>query len=111
MKKISQLRHGGGIFCRLCLWVCLLVSASTLSAQDISSKKVTLKFKEAPIINVLLDIQKQTNISFAYEKLQLEQLKPVTIDVKDMPWEDALKKVLEGTGYTYKIAGNTIAIV
>ena len=111
MKKISQLRHGGGIFCRLCLWVCLLVSASTLSAQDISSKKVTLKFKEAPIINVLLDIQKQTNISFAYEKSQLEQLKPVTIDVKDMPLEDALKKVLEGTGYTYKIAGNTIAIV
>ena len=111
MKKISQLRHGGGIFCRLCLWVCLLISASTLSAQDISSKKVTLKFKEAPIINVLLDIQKQTNISFAYEKSQLEQLKPVTIDVKDMPLEDALKKVLEGTGYTYKIAGNTIAIV
>lgn len=111
MKKISQLRHGGGTFCRLCLWVCLLVSASTLSAQDISSKKVTLRFKEAPIINVLLDIQKQTDVSFAYEKSQLEQLKPVTIDVKDMPLEDALKKVLEGTGYTYKIAGNTIAIV
>ena len=88
-----------------------MVGASSVSAQSISTKKVTLDFKEAPIINVLLEIQRQTEVSFAYEKSQMEQLKPVTINVRDTLLEDALKVLLKGTGYTYKITGNTIAIV
>ena len=105
MKKLLHFRHVGGSFFRLCLWVGLLVGASSVSAQSISTKKVTLDFKEAPIINVLLEIQRQTEVSFAYEKSQMEQLKPVTINVRDTLLEDALKVLLKGTGYTYKITG------
>ena len=88
-----------------------MLGATNVSAQSISTKKVTLDFKETPIINVLIEIQRQTEVSFAYEKSQMEQLKPVTINVKDTLLEDALKTLLKGTGYTYKITGNTIAIV
>ena len=111
MKKLLQFRRAGGSFFRLCLCVGLLIGATSVSAQSISNKKVTLDFKDAPIINVLLEIQKQTEASFAYEKLQIEQLKPVTIHVKDRTLEETLKTLLEGTGYTYKIADNVIAII
>lgn len=111
MKKLLQFRRASGSFFRLCLCVGLLMGATSVSAQSISNKKVTLDFKDAPIINVLLEIQKQTEASFAYEKLQIEQLKPVTIHVKDRTLEETLKTLLEGTGYTYKIADNVIAII
>lgn len=111
MKKLLQFRRASGSFFRLFLCVGLLMGATSVSAQSISNKKVTLDFKDAPIINVLLEIQKQTEASFAYEKLQIEQLKPVTIHVKDRTLEEALKTLLEGTGYTYKIADNVIAII
>lgn len=111
MKKLLQFRRASGSFFRLCFCVGLLIGATSVSAQSISNKKVTLDFKDAPIINVLLEIQKQTEASFAYEKLQIEQLKPVTIHVKDMTLEETLKTLLEGTGYTYKIADNVIAII
>ena len=111
MKKLLQFRRASGSFFRLFLCVGLLMGATSVSAQSISNKKVTLDFKDAPIINVLLEIQKQTEASFAYEKLQIEQLKPVTIHVKDRTLEETLKTLLEGTGYTYKIADNVIAII
>ena len=111
MKKLLQFRRASGSFFRLFLCVGLLIGATSVSAQSISNKKVTLDFKDAPIINVLLEIQKQTEASFAYEKLQIEQLKPVTIHVKDRTLEETLKTLLEGTGYTYKIADNVIAII
>ena len=111
MKKLLQFRRASDSFFRLFLCVGLLIGATSVSAQSISNKKVTLDFKDAPIINVLLEIQKQTEASFAYEKLQIEQLKPVTIHVKDRTLEETLKTLLEGTGYTYKIADNVIAII
>ena len=62
-----------------------------MNAQDVLSKKITLELKDAPIIEVLLEIQKQTDVNFAYGKTQLEQLKPVTLSVKQMPLEEVLK--------------------
>ena len=111
MKKSLLFRNSGGSFCKICLWVCLLLGVTSVNAQYVLSKKVTLELKDAPIIEVLLEIQKQTGVNFAYEKTQLEQLKPITLSVKQMPLEEVLKIVLKDTGFTYKITGNNIAIV
>lgn len=111
MKKSLLFHNRGGSFCKICLWVCLLLGVTSVNAQDVLGKKVTLELKDAPIIEVLLDIQKQTGVNFAYEKAQLEPLKPVTLNVKQMPLEEVLKIVLKDSGFTYKITGNTIAIV
>ncbi len=74
-------------------------------------KKVSLDLKNVPLIDVLLDIQKQTGVNFAYEKTQVEQFKPVTISIKGATVEEVLKIILKDTGFTYKITGNNIAIV
>lgn len=65
------------------LLVCLLlVGFINLNAQEAPNKKVSLDLKNVPLIDVLLDIQKQTGDNFAYEKTQVEQFKPVTISIK-----------------------------
>ena len=112
MKKSLLFRNGGGSFCKICLLVCLLaIGFTNLNAQNAVSKKVSLDFKNVPLIDVLLEIQKQTGVNFAYEKTQVEQLKPVTINVKNATVEDVLKTILKDTGFTYKITGDNIAIV
>ncbi len=111
MKKNLLFRIGSGAFCRICLCLYLLWGTTGIYAQDISSKKVSLDFKGAPIIRVLLEIQKQTGINFAYEKAQLEGFKPVTMSVKQMSVEEVLKMVLKDSGFTYKTTGKSIAIV
>ena len=99
MKKSLLFRNRGGSFCKICLWVCLLLGVTSVNAQDVLSKKITLELKDAPIIEVLLEIQKQTDVNFAYGKTHLEQLKPVTLSVKQMPLEEVLKIVLKDTGF------------
>lgn len=111
MKKSLLFRKRGHSFCKVCLWVYLLFGATSLYAQDVASKKVTLDLKDSPIINVLLEIQKQTGVNFAYEKSQLEKFKLVTVSVKQIPVEEVLKTILKDSGFTYKITGNNIAIV
>ncbi|MBC5620130.1 SusC/RagA family TonB-linked outer membrane protein [Butyricimonas hominis] len=110
MKKSLLFRNRGGSFCKICLWVCLLLGVTSVNAQDVLSKKITLELKDAPIIEVLLEIQKQTDVNFAYGKTQLEQLKPVTLSVKQMPLEEVLKIVLKDTGFEYVIQQNTVVI-
>ena len=89
----------------------MLLGSTSVYAQDISSKKVTLNFKDAPIIEVLMEIQRQTGVSFVYEQSQLQNLKGVTIEAKEMEMETALGIILKDTGFTYRVTGNTIAIV
>lgn len=112
MKKSLLFRNGGSSFCKICLLVCLLlVGFINLNAQNVPNKKVTLDLKNVPLIDVLLDIQKQTGVNFAYEKTQVARIKPVTISVKDATIEEVLKMILKNTGFTYKTTGNNIAIV
>ena len=89
----------------------MLLGSTSVYAQDISSKKVTLNFKDAPIIEVLMEIQRQTGVSFVYEQTELQNLKGVTIAARDMELETALGIILKDTGFTYRMTGNTIAIV
>lgn len=110
MKKSLLFRNGDGSFCKLCLVVCLLLGFTNGYAQDVTSKKVTLDQKNTPLIDVLLEIQKQTGVNFAYEKAQLEQFKPVTIKVQQKPLKEVLDVIFKDSGFTYKIMGNNVVI-
>lgn len=111
MKKNLLFHNGGGSFCKLCLVVCLLLGFTNVHAQDVTSKRVTLDQRNTPLIDVLLEIQKQTGVNFAYEKAQLEQFKPVTIKVQQTTLKEVLDVIFKDSGFTYKITGNNIAIV
>ena len=86
------------------LTVCIQVSAKSFS------QKVTLSAKDVPLENVIANIKKQTGYSFFYNVDWLQKAKTVTIEVKDMPIEDALNIVFKDQPLTYKVINNTIVL-
>ena len=59
------------------------------------SQKVTLSFRNTPLPKVLDAISKQTGMSIVFKDNLLKDAQPVTIDVKDVRIEDALKECLK----------------
>lgn len=111
MEKNYYSASGRHFFCGVCMLFCLLFGFSNLSAQDFSKKKVTLRAKDTPLIQVLLEVQKQCEVNFLYEKTQLENFKPITLEVRDAELATVLETIFNGSGFTYKITGNNITVV
>ena len=72
---------------------------------------MTINLKDAEIKQVFAEIRKQTTYNFVYSDDQMDQMKKVTVNVKDEVVEKVLDLILSGTPYTYTIEGNAIAIV
>lgn len=63
-----------------------------------------------PLKSVFSAIKKQTGYHFFYSEDDLRKSKPVTLSLKDVPLETALKECLKGQPLGYSIKGNTIFI-
>jgi len=74
------------------------------------SQKVTLAGKNIPIDKVLRMISQQTGYEFVYDPALVENLPVITIDVKDVPLEEALDLCFRGKGFKYTFKNNTIIV-
>ncbi|WP_157274036.1 TonB-dependent receptor [Pedobacter sp. BAL39] len=83
---------------------CLQVSANGFS------QNITLSEKQIPITTVFNRIKQQSGYRFFWESRQLSDVK-VSIDLKDVPLETALKRLFKGLPYTYSIAKKSIVII
>ncbi len=72
--------------------------------------KITISADHLPIRDFFADIEKQCSYTFFYSSSVLEGLEDVTATVSDMPLDELLKDVFAGTGRTFEIIGNKIAI-
>ena len=59
------------------LWVCLL--PGNVFAQE---QKVTLDFVDAKVSDVFDEINRQTGLGFVYNRTQLQEINPVTLQVE-----------------------------
>jgi TonB-linked SusC/RagA family outer membrane protein len=87
----------------------LLVSFLQLRAQS-PNQTVTYSTTSAPLTTVFAVLKQQTGFVFFYDKKDLEHSKPVTIQLKDVPLQAALQKILSAQGLNFEIQGNTIVI-
>jgi TonB-linked SusC/RagA family outer membrane protein len=79
--------------------------------QQAREKKVTLRIKNGSIRNVLTEIEKQTGIGFALDNSKVEFDVPnISISVKNVSVDDALKMALENTNYSYRMVEGHIVI-
>ncbi|MGN6398683.1 MAG: SusC/RagA family TonB-linked outer membrane protein [Mucilaginibacter sp.] len=83
---------------------CMHVSATTLA------QNVTLSERKAPLEKVINEIKQQTGYSFFYNQEWLRQAKPVDVNVKNVPIEEALRACFAGQPYNYKIVNTTIVL-
>ena len=66
--------------------------------------------KDVTLIEVLKQIDKQTEYSVLYRSDQLEKISPVSIDLKNATVEEILTQCLKNTGLSYQINDRTIVI-
>ncbi|RKD92541.1 SusC/RagA family TonB-linked outer membrane protein [Mangrovibacterium diazotrophicum] len=94
----------------LALLTFLCVSHSfALTLKDLQ-KKITVNFTEAPLKEVLNEVQRQSGIIIMYSSEKLDVSKKVTVNVKDAEVRDVLTLVLVGSGLTFDVVDSYILI-
>jgi TonB-dependent SusC/RagA subfamily outer membrane receptor len=86
----------------------LLVALSV--ATSVSAQKVSLNFQKVPLDEVLTEITKQTNVTFAYSQPVIDPNTEVSIAVENVELQQALNELLNGTGIAYEISNKKVLL-
>ena len=86
----------------------LLVALSVFTS--VSAQKVSLNFQKVPLDEVLTEITKQTNVTFAYSQPVIDPNTEVSVDVENVELQQALDKLLNGTGIAYEISNKKVLL-
>ena len=89
--------------------VLILVASLHVAARS-TAQKVTYSGKNVALPAVLSVIRDQTGYVFFYDKKDLQGIQPITVSLKDVPVETALRTILLGQPLDFELQGNTIFI-
>src|SRR5690606_34459983 len=87
----------------------LLAVALHVSAAGYS-QKVTLKVRRMPLQKVFEEVITQTGVSIVYSEKLLADIKPVSLNVKDVSVRQLLDLCLKDQQITYSLEGNSFVI-
>ena len=118
MKKTALCKHPyrGTTSCitKTLLVVKLTIILLTVAALHVSAKgtsqTVTFSGKDVTLEKVFSVIRQQTDYVVFFDYSVLEGLKPITVDVKNIPLKDFLDQALRGQSLGYYIKKKTIFI-
>lgn len=88
----------------------ILVTIACLNAGAKGYSQITLSEKNVPLQTVFKKIQQQSGFDFLCTYEILQQAGNVSVRVKDVTLEEAVKETLKGTGLTFVIMGQTVVI-
>lgn len=83
-------------------------SASSLSLED---KLVTIQVKDVSLDQILLLMNKQTNISFGYQEGVINKEQKFSLDVSGVAIEEALRILFKNSNYDFEYKDQRISIV
>jgi TonB-dependent starch-binding outer membrane protein SusC len=86
------------------LGICLQVSAAGVS------QTITFSGEKIPLENVFSVIEKQTGYYVVYYRKDIENTKPVTVNVKDQLLQEFISEILKGQGLEFLIKEKTISV-
>ncbi len=93
------------------LLIFLVLGVMQVSAgEDSHLTKLTIKLKNASILEVLAAIQSQSDFEFFYSDEQMDTIKKIDIDVVDATIEEVLELCFKGSKLTYEIVDKVIII-
>jgi len=85
--------------------ILMMLIAPFIKAQDVS-----ISLKDATLETILNEIKNQTDINIVFNHEEVNKAPKVTLDVKNVSVENALKKALEKTQLEYQKIKNTIIV-
>ncbi|MFA6843536.1 MAG: carboxypeptidase-like regulatory domain-containing protein, partial [Bacilli bacterium] len=83
-----------------------LAAVANTNGQRIKKFEV----KDASLKSCIFKIQKMTNYGFIYNGLEIDKIKGINIDLKNVNVKDVLNAILVGTNFCYEITDKVIAI-
>ena len=82
----------------------LLIHAKEPSSFPVDpTPTVTLDMRQVPLLDILLEIEKQTGIFFSYESSLLKEYKKVSLQVHDESLSYCLKRLFEPLSIVYRM--------
>ena len=106
-KRQLRLKDVKRRICRYAVFTCMLLLPGIVWGQE---QKVTLHFKDAPVQDVLKEINRQTGLDFVYNLTQLQEINPVTVNVENVTVDAALTQLLKDTPYKHQFEMGSIII-
>ena len=97
-------------FNKSCTFLVLLLFASGPLWAGHASEKITLKVTNERLVKVLEEIKRQSGYSFIYNEKFVKDLGGITVDVKEVSLDSAMKVVLKGTDLRYRIQDRIIML-
>jgi TonB-dependent starch-binding outer membrane protein SusC len=94
------------------LMTCLSVMigyAIDTSGQEVLERKITLQTQNAEVKNILIEIEKKSDVKFTYRPRLIKDLDRVTLNLVETPLADVLSQVL-GTKLGYDVIGKQIVL-
>jgi len=79
-------------------------------AQDLLDIRIDLKVEKQPVRQVLKELKKSYDISFAYSRDKLSLENPVTFAFSNEPLTNVLDTIFENAQITYKVIGQQIIL-
>jgi TonB-dependent starch-binding outer membrane protein SusC len=81
-----------------------------LNIESVAAQKITLSAQNMTVDKALNIVKKQTGYLLFYEYDLVQQLKPITINVKEASIKEVLDILLKNTDLTYSIEDKTVVI-
>jgi TonB-dependent SusC/RagA subfamily outer membrane receptor len=91
-----------------CVTVMLGYAVDT-SGQEVLERKITLQTQNAEVKNILLEIEKKSDVKFTYRPRLIRDLDRLTINLVETPLGDVLAQVL-GSELGYDVIGKQIVL-
>ncbi|MNJ95302.1 TonB-dependent Receptor Plug Domain protein [compost metagenome] len=89
------------------LFTCIFL---VLGIKACFAQSISLQAKNMPLEQVIKQLRSQTDYSIMLSSNVLEKAKPVTINLKDISIEQALKEIFKNQPITYEIKGRNIIV-
>ncbi|HEY1202984.1 MAG TPA: STN and carboxypeptidase regulatory-like domain-containing protein, partial [Niastella sp.] len=89
----------------------LLVCVLQVSARGFGQDKLNLRYKNAEIAGILINIEKQTNYRFLYNNKLSGIRQKVTINLENVDMRQALDNLFSQTVLTYRFMSNGLIVI
>lgn len=100
----------GKILLVMKLIIVLLTTAILQVSASSYGQNVTLKKDNAALVKIFTELRKQTGYDFFYSDLMMEDAKPVSLNLKNVPIEKALELCFKDQPLTYTINAKIVTI-
>lgn len=91
--------------------ILFLLFLSVFMSIQAQSQRITLPEKRMSILQAFERVEKQTNLTIAYNEANLNVNHIISVKVKKMPLSEAMSHILKNTNTTFHIKGMQIIIV